>query len=115
MLGVNYIGISKKIFSIFLIAVLLGPLGSFPPLLPTQTNFEGINQALEFAEKIGLLDYLPTLGPVLEAQAQQQGQGKKIGQHLIIDDTMSPLQKGIETNSVNQLLEGKEIKSVMTF
>jgi hypothetical protein len=28
---------------------------------------------------------------------------------------MLKIQKGIENNSLNQLLEGKEIKSVMTF
>jgi len=32
-----------------------------------------------------------------------------------IEESMLKLQKGIETNSLNQLLEGKEIKSVMTF
>lgn len=32
-----------------------------------------------------------------------------------IEESMLKIQKGIENNSINQLLEGKEIKSVMTF
>jgi len=102
VLGVNYIGLSEKFLSIFLIAVLLGPLGSFPPLLPPQTDNPEINQILEQAKEVGLLDYFPNLGQIMKAEAmgkpEQENQGQGKSQMKFLDDVptdSTPLQRGL--------------------
>jgi len=89
----------KKVIVIFFAAILLVPLGGSPPLSPTQIDNPEIKLALKYAESIGLLDILPNLGPILEAQAQQPpGQMKKLGNEgLMVNTEVTPLQQGIET------------------
>jgi len=100
----------KKVIVIFFAAILLVPLGGSPPLSPTQIDNPEIKLALKYAESIGLLEYLPNLGPILEAQAQEPpGQMKKLGDEgLMIDTEMTPLQKGIKT--AIEKMKGKKMK-----
>ncbi len=80
--------------------LLILPFGTFPPLLPNLSENLEVKKALEYAESVGLTNYLPNLVPILKAQAMEDNPGKFKGFNF--DENTTPIQRGLEKAIENQ-------------